>query len=47
VLYDANNQEEVVVEEGEEAEEEEEVVEDHRPHLTSMFPNNPLNKHRM
>jgi len=35
-----------VEEEGEVAEEEE-VVEDHRLHLISTFPNNPLNKHKM
>ena len=47
--YGANSQEEEEVAEEEEEEEleEEEVEEDHRPHLTSMHLNNPLNQFKM
>jgi len=46
VPYGANSQEEEEVAEEEEVEEVE-VEEDHRAHLTSMHPNNPLNQPKM
>ena len=44
--YGANSQEEEEVAEEEEVEEVE-VEEDHRAHLTLMYPNNPPNQSRM